>query len=142
MKDKNVINSTFKIPGEGESLNFKNIPINKNFLKSYLKESHYIGKEFFDAYPNFITINNKVVSIKNFTKAGLFSFEDFCLYYAKNIKNSGVTHERIMELLEVAKSSNLINYSILEFIASKKWEEIEYILNSGDINGYHNSELI
>ena len=142
LKDKNVINSTFKIPEEGESLNFKNIPINKNFLKSYLKESHYIGKEFFDAYPNFITINNKVVSIKNFTKAGLFSFEDFCLYYAKNIKNSGVTHERIMELLEVAKSSNLINYSILEFIASKKWEEIEYILNSGDINGYHNSELI
>ena len=90
----------------------------------------------------FITINNKVVSIKNFTKAGLFSFEDFCLYYAKNIKNSGVTHERIMELLEIAKSSNLINYSILEFIASKKWQEIEYILNSGDINGYHNSELI
>ncbi len=47
-----------------------------------------------------------------------------------------------MELLEIAKSSNLINYSILEFIASKKWQEIEYILNSGDINGYHNSELI
>ena len=69
LKDKNVINSTFKIPEEGESLNFKNIPINKNFLKSYIKESHYIGKEFFDAYPNFITINNKVVSIKNFTKA-------------------------------------------------------------------------
>lgn len=142
LKEKNVINSTFKIPEDGESLNFQKIPINKNFLKNYLKESHYIGKEFFDAYPSFITIHNKVVSIKNFTKAGLFSFEDFCIYYAKNIKNSGITHERIMELLEAAKQGNLINYSIIEFIASRKWLEIEYILNSGDINGYQNSELI
>ena len=142
LKEKKVILSSFVIPEEGETLNFKNIPFNKNFLKNYLRESNDLGKEFFDAYPPFININGKLVSIRNFTKAGLFSFEDFCLFYAKNIKNSGITHERIMELLETAKLNNLINYSILEFIASKKWQEIEYILNSGDINGYHNSELI
>ena len=45
----------------------------------YVRESHEIGKEFFDAYPPFINIKGKLCSIKNFTKAGLFSFDDFCL---------------------------------------------------------------
>ena len=82
------------------------------------------------------------MSIRNFTKAGLFSFEDFCLFYAKAIKNSGVTHERILELLEYAKEHNLIHYSIIEFLASKKYEEIQYIKDSGNVNGYSNSEFI
>jgi hypothetical protein len=142
LQDKKVINSTFKVPKEGESLDFKNIPFNKNFVKKYIKESHEIGKEFFDAYPPFISINGKMCSIKNFTKAQLFSLEDFCIFYAKQIKNSGIAHERVMEALEFGKEKNLINYSILEFIASQKWLEIEYIRNSGNVNGYNNSELL
>lgn len=139
---KKVINSTFRIPQEGESLNYKNIPFNKNFIKMYIRESNELGKEFFDAYPPFININGKLCSIKNFTKAGLFSFEDFCVFYSKQIKLASVTHERVMEALLFAKENNLINYTIIEFIASKKWEEIEYIRNSGNINGYNNSELL
>ena len=83
LQNKKVINSTYKIPNEGESFNFKNIPFNKNFIKMYVRESHEIGKEFFDAYPPFINIGGKLCSIKNFTKANLFSLEDFCLFYAK-----------------------------------------------------------
>lgn len=142
LKKKHIVNATFKIPGEGESLDFKNIPFNKNFIKKYIRESNEIGKEFFDAYPPFINIKGKIISIKNFTKAGLFSFDDFCLFYSKAIKSSGVTHDRIMEILEYAKQNDLINYSIIEFIASRKHEEIEYIQNSGNINGYKNSELL
>lgn len=140
--EKKVINSTFKVPQEGEVFNYNNIPFNKNFIKMYLRESNEIGKEFFDAYPPFININGKLCSIKNFTKAGLFSFEEFCLYYAKQLKNTSATHERVMEALLFAKEQNLINYSIIEFIASKKWEEIEFIRNSGNVNGYNNSELL
>ena len=142
LKEKKVILSSFKVPCEGEALNYSNIPFNKNFIKMYIRESNEIGKEFFDAYPPFININGKLVSIRNFTKAGLFSFEDFCLFYAKAIKNSGVTHERILELLEYAKEHNLIHYSIIEFLASKKYEEIQYIKDSGNVNGYSNSEFI
>lgn len=143
LQNKKVINSTFIIPKEGEPLNLKNIPFNKNFLKNYIRESNEIGKEFFDTYPAFINIKGRIVSIKNFTKAGLYSFEDFCLFYAKAIKNSGATHKRIMSALDFAnKNEGLISYNILEFIASKKWEEIEYIQNSGNVNGYINSELI
>lgn len=142
LQEKKVINSTFKIPNEGESLNFKNIPFNKNFIKGYIRESNEIGKELFDSYPPFITINGRMFSIKNFTKAGLFSLEDFCLFYAKAIKNSNITHEKVMDTLQFGKENNLINYSIIEFIASMKWNEIEYIRNSGNINGYNNSELL
>ena len=67
---------------------------------------------------------------------------DFCIHYAKIIKGSSVTHERLLEAVEFGKTHNLINYSILEFLASKKWEEIEHIRNSGDVNGYNNSELL
>lgn len=141
LQEKKVINSTFKIPEEGDNLNIKAIPFNKNFLKMYVRESNEIGKEFFDAYPPFISINGKLCPIKGFTKAGLFSFEDFCVYYAKAIKNATVTHERVMEQLDYAKEYNLINYSILEFIASRKWDEIEYLRNSGNVSGYNNSEL-
>lgn len=142
LKEKKVILSSFKVPCEGESLNFKNIPFNKNFIKMYIRESNLLGKELFDAYPPFININGKMCSIKNFTKAGLFTFEEFCLYYAKSIKSAGITHERVMEAVEFGKEHNLLNYSILEFIASHKWEEIEYIRESGNVNGYNNSELL
>lgn len=142
LREKRVINSTFTVPENGKSLNYKNIPFNKNFIKSYIRESNELGKELFEEYPPFISIKGKMCSVKNFTKANLFSLEDFCLYYAKQIKNAGVTHDRIMESLRFAKENNLINYTILEFIASRKWEEIELLRNSGDINGYNNSELI
>lgn len=142
LQDKKIILSSFKIPEEGESLNYKNIPFNKNFIKMYIRESNDIGKELFEEYPPFINIGGKLCSIKNFTKANLFSFEDFCLYYAKAIKNAGVTHERVMNALQFAKEHNLINYTILEFIASHKWNEIEYIRSSGDVNGYNNTELL
>jgi len=140
--NKKVINSTFTLPKEGEALNVKNIPFNKNFLKKYIRESNEIGKEILDMYPPFVCINGRNCSIKNYTKAGLFSPEEFCVFYAKSIKNASVTHERVIAALEFGKSNNLINYTLLEFIASKKWEEIEYIRNSGNVNGYNNTELL
>jgi len=140
--DKKVINNTFSIPKEGEFLNVQNIPFNKNFIKKYIKESNELGKEFFYAYPEYININGKMCSIRNFTKANLFSVEDFCVYYSKSIKNALITHERVMSALEFGKENNLINYSIIEFIASRKYESIEHIRDSGDINGYNNSELL
>lgn len=140
--DKKVINNTFSMPKEGEFLNVQNIPFNKNFIKKYIKESNDLGKEFFYAYPEYININGKMCGIRNFTKANLFSVEEFCIYYAKSIKNASVTHERVMSALEFGKENNLINYSIIEFIASRKYESIEHIRDSGDINGYNNSELL
>lgn len=140
--DKKVINSTYTIPKEGQALNVNNIPFNKNFLKKYIRESNELGKELFETYPSFISIRGKMVSIKNITKANLYSIEEFCQYYAKAIKSSSVTHERVMEALRFGIENDLIHYGITEFIASMKWLELEQLQQMGDINGYKNSELI
>ena len=142
LQSKGIILASFKMPKEGETLKYTDIPINKNFVKRFIKESNQIGKEFFDAYPPFIYINGRMASIKNITKAGLFSIDEFCFFYGRQLKLSSVKHERVMEALEYGKEHNLINYSILEFIASQKWNEIEYIRNSGEVAGYQNSELL
>lgn len=142
LQNKGIILASFKMPKEGEILKYTDIPINKNFVKKFIRESNQIGKEFFDAYPPFIYINGKMASIKNITKAGLFSIDEFCFFYGRQLKLSSVKHERVMEALEYGKEHNLINYSILEFIASQKWNEIEYIRSSGEVAGYQNSELL
>ena len=142
LQKKGVILASFKIPEEGQSIRFKDIPFNKNFLKRYIRESNQLGKELFEAYPSFMFINGRMASIKNITKAGLFSLDEFCIYYAKQIKSASTTHERIMKSLEFGKENNLIRYTLLEFIASRKWEELDRIENSGDIAGYDNTELL
>jgi hypothetical protein len=142
LQEKGIILASFKLSKEGEVLKYTDIPINKNFVKKYIKESHQAGKEFFGTYPPFIYINGKMASIKNITKAGLFSIDDFCLYYNKHIKTSSITHERIMEDLKYAIENGLIHYSIIEFLASQKYLEIEYIRDSGEVAGYKNSELL
>ena len=115
LQKKGVILANYRIPEKGEVLKVENIPFNKTKIKTYLRESHQAGMELFDAYPMFIN---------------------------KTIKLSGATHERVMNAVEFGKEKNLINYSIFEFIASRKWEEIEYIQSSGNVNGYVNSELL
>lgn len=142
LQEKGFILASFKMPKEGHTLKYSDIPINKNFIKRFIKESNQIGKELFDSYPPFITINGRMASIKNITKAGLFSIDEFCFYYSRQLKLSSVTHQRVMEALEYGKEHHLINYSILEFIASQKWNEIEHIRNSGEVAGYKNSELL
>lgn len=142
LKVKQIINTTYQVPKEGQSLVIAEIPFNKNFIKMYVKESHISAKEFFDLYPTFININNKLVSIKNFTRANLFSFDDFCLFYSKQIKNNKVTHEHIMESLQFAVDNNMIHYSILEFLASQKWKEIDILKSTNSVNGYNNTELL
>lgn len=142
LKNKGIILSGFKIPQEGETLKYSDVPINKNFLKKYIRESHQIGKELFEKYPPFMYINGKMASIKNITKAGLFSLDEFCTYYSKQIKASGIEHDRVIEALEYGIENNLIRYSLLEFIASQKWLEIEYIRDSGEVAGYNNTELL
>ena len=141
LQDKKIINSNYIIPQKGEILNL-NIPFNKNFLKNYVKDTHALGKEFFEKYPMFININGKMCSIKNITKGNFYTLDDFFNYYAKTIKLNGVEHEYILDILDFGIQHNLIHYSILEFLASQKWNELEFIRSSGEVNGYNNTELL
>lgn len=144
LQEKSVILKSFKLPKKGDSLDFGDIPFNKNFLKSIITLSNVAGKELFDKYPKFIQIKGTIFSLRNIGKFGLHSLEDFCLFYNKTIKSSAITHEKIMELLSFAVENDLINYGICEFISSHKWEEIEEVQNGNiEINGcYNNTELL
>lgn len=142
LQEKGIINQSYKLPNEGDTVKFKEIPINKNFVKSYIRDTHELGKELFMKYPSFMTINGKLASIRNITKAGLFDLDAFCNYYAKQIKLCGITHERVMNALDFGIENELIRFSLLEFISSQKWLELEYIRDSGEVNGYSNIEFI
>lgn len=142
LQNKKVILASFKIPKEGESIRLNDIPFNKNFLKKYVRESNQLGKELFDKYPDIMFINGNRAMIKNFTKAGLYSLDEFCLYYAKQIKASSASHERVMSALEFGIENNLIRFTILEFIASRKWEFLERLRDTGDFAGYDNTILL
>lgn len=142
LKNKKVITGESKIPVAGDSFRPDDIVFNKNFIKRYVRESNQLGKELWEIYPPFLSINGKLASLKGITKAGFYSMDEFCIYYAKQIKSAGTTHERVLETLQYGVDNNVINYTILEFVASRKWLEIEYLRDSGNIAGYDNTELI
>lgn len=102
------------------------IEFNKNFLNGWIKGSCELGKELFDAYPQFLPINGKLMSLKNISKR-FMSLDEFFFHYSVTIKHNVEKHKEIMEILEWAKEHNQINFGILEFVASQKWETLKYL---------------
>jgi len=78
-----------------------------------------MGQELFDAYPPFLNTANKLYPLKNIAKK-FNSLEEFYFHYSVSIKHSAETHKEVMELLEWGKENGHINYSILEFVISRK----------------------
>ncbi len=126
LKEKGIIKKSYNpdkyIPNE--------IEFNKNFIKGYFKHSGEIGKELFDNYEPFCTINGKVHSLRNISKK-FFSLDEFYFYYSKTIGHSLDKHKEIMDLLEWAKANKLIKTGILEFVASCKWNDLKLMRNQG-----------
>jgi hypothetical protein len=42
-------------------------------------------------------------------------------------------HKKILEILDWAKSNNLINNSIIDFVASQQWESLEKVMGKNDL---------
>ena len=126
LKEKGIIKKSYNpdsyIPNE--------IEFNKNFLKSWVKNTGELGQELFDAYPPFLTAaNGKMLPLRNIAKK-FYSLEEFYFHYSVQIKHSIEQHKKVMELLEWGKENGHIKYSILEFCASQKWKELEYLRNN------------
>ena len=107
-----------------------NIEFNKNFLKSWLKNSGKMGQELFDAYPPFMTNGSKLYPLKNIAKK-YDTLDEFFFAYSSAIKHNPETHKKVMDLLAWGKEHNQINYGIVEFVVSHKWQELEYIKDNG-----------
>lgn len=122
LKQKSVIKKDYN----PESYNPNEIEFNKNFLKSWLKNSGEMGQELFDAYPPFMSSGGKLYALKNIAKK-FNTLDEFFFAYSSAIKHNPDKHKEVMELLEWGKEHNQINYGICEFIISAKWTELAYL---------------
>lgn len=90
-----------------------------------------MGQELFDSYPPFLNTGNKLYPLKNIAKK-YNSLEEFYFAYSSTIKHSIDSHKEVMELLEWGKENGHINYSILEFVISRKWLELKELRDNSN----------
>lgn len=126
LKNKGLIKKDYN-PTE---YNPNEIDFNKNFLKSWIKNSGELGQELFEEYPPFMSSGAKLYPLKNIAKK-YNTLDEFFFAYSSAIKHNPETHKEVMKLLKWGKEHGQITYSIVEFVVSHKWEELKYIRDNG-----------
>ncbi len=106
------------------------IEFNKNFLKSWLKNSGEMGEELFDAYPSWLNVNGKLMPLRNIAKK-FSTLDEFFFAYSSAIKHNPEKHKEVMEILDWAKQNELINFGITEFVCSQKWRDLKELRDNG-----------
>jgi hypothetical protein len=91
-------------------------------------------------YPDEIYINGKYVSLKNISKR-FISLDQFYFWYASTIGHSIDKHNQIIQILDWAKSNELIHISIIEFVASQKWLEFKSMKENGIKGSAHTYDV-
>lgn len=128
LKEKGVIKKNYN----PSAYDPDEIEFNQNFIKQYFKLTGELGKELWSKYPDEIYINNSRFSLKNIGKK-FIDRDHFYFWYASTIGHNKTVHEKILEILDWAKSNNLINNSIIDFVASCQWESLEKIMGKNNL---------
>lgn len=134
LQEQDLINKSYKIPPVESNFNPYDVPLNKNKVKQFYKCSFELGKDLWDAYPQFGLVNGNTVGLRAISDKD-DTIEDFFARYGKEIKWNPAEHKRIIELINWAKEYNIINYTISKFVRNHKWDELEALKN-GD-SGYN-----
>lgn len=128
LQNKGIILKSFKIGIEGSSLDVEEIPINQNFQKQFYRASLEMGKELFDTYPQFLTINGVLYNARRISKK-FNSLEEAFAKYAKTIKYNPETHQEIIENIKWG-IENKYNFTTLDdfisdcaYLALKAYKE-------------------
>lgn len=141
LQEKEIILKSYKVCKSGETFDPYSIPFNKNFIKNLYKCSFELGKELFEEYPQFASINGTMVGLRSVSKK-FDTLEDAYFKYGKNIKWNPDKHNHIIELIRWAREHNLINYTLANFIVDCKWLDLEALRDGeGNIN-YDNIRLL
>ena len=138
LQNKHLILSSFTIPSKGQSLDLSQIPFSKNFLKDYYRSSFELGKELFEAYPQFGEINGKVISLRG-VASKFDSLEDTYRVYGKIIHYKEEVHKEIISLVNWAKNNNILNQSLASFIVNQGWIDLKAIKDGKVVNYNVNS---
>ena len=133
LQEVGVILKSYKMPSKGERLDLNTIPINKNLVKDFYKCSFELGKELFEVYPQFATINGGPVGIRSVSKK-FDSLEYFYRFYGKTIRWKSDFHNHIIELVKWANENNILNTTLANFVIDHKWEELEALKNGELVN--------
>ena len=128
-----VILKSYKMPSKGERLDLNTIPINKNLVKDFYKCSFELGKELFEVYPHFATINVGAGGMRSVSKK-FDRLEDFYRFYGKTIRWKSDFHNHIIELVKWANENNILNTTLANFVIDHKWEELEALKNGELVN--------
>ena len=128
LKEKGVIhknyNTTTWDPNE--------IDFNKHFLKSWAKNSLWMGQELFDAYPPFVFINGRHYPLRDPAKK-FSSLDEFFFFYSTQIGHNLEKHKEVMEILEWAKENNMINFGITSFVVNNQWKALKELRDNPNL---------
>lgn len=138
LQNKGIILKSYKIPEEGQQFDPFDIEINRNFIKTLYKCSFELGKELFENYPQFTTINNSIASLRGVSKF-FNSLEDAYFKYGRYIKWNVETHNHIIELVKWGKEHDVIKQSLGSFIVNNAWLDLEALQNGDTVNYNYDS---
>ena len=126
LQNKGVILKSYKIPNAGDEFQPDEVEFNKNFNKTFCRSAFDMGKDLFDHYPMFGTINGNTVSLRGVSKK-FDSLEDFFRFYGKEIKWDPDLHQEILDLIDWEQNNNVgyICFSLATFVIEHKWEELK-----------------
>lgn len=134
LQNKGIINKSYNIPQKGEEFKPEEIPINKNLIRYFHKDSFDMGLELFEEYPQFGSINGEAIALRGVAKK-FDSLEDFYRFYGKSIRWNPDTHKEIIELVRWAKEqATIINQSIASFVINQGWNDLRALKNGEGTN--------
>ena len=79
-----------------------------------------MGQELFETYPAFVQSGTKLLPLRNISKAFSFIRGIFLPLIQPQLDILQKKHPEIIELLKWGKENGHVNYSILEFVTSRK----------------------
>lgn len=133
LQDKEILLKSWKLPVLGTKFDPYSIPINKNFTKNLYKSSFEMGKELFEAYPQWVSINNNVVSLRGVSRH-FNSLEDCYFKYGKAIGWNIEKHQEIIELVTWAKENNVLSKSLGSFVVDQGWHDLQALKEGSGMN--------
>jgi hypothetical protein len=136
LKNKEVILKSFIIPVEGARFSPNSVEFNKTFLKIFLKHSGQMGKELWEAYPSFMIINGRAMSLKNIIKenVGYRNLDEFFFAYGKSIKFDPEKHKEVLEITEKANKAGMLNEGILSYVGNQRWDILKHEFENGALD--------
>lgn len=133
LQKKEIILKSYSIPKQGETFNPFTIPINKNFIKNLYKGSFEMGKELFEAYPQWTVINQNMVSLRGVSKH-FDSLEDCYYKYGKSIGWNLERHSKILDLVSWGKETGVLCKSLGAFVVDNGWHDLESLKDGDGLN--------